>query len=90
MWDLAYQAKTHSLYAASFGRGAYSLPLAGLTVPIPGEPGCICPPPRQPTGPQGPKGPDSIPSTGLPATLPLAALGALGAAVLVARKRRAA
>jgi hypothetical protein len=82
IWDLAYQQKTHSLYAASFGRGAYSVPLTGLTVPV-----TVAPPKKNP-----PKVPPvttpRIPATGLPTMLPLAAAGAAAAALLVSRTRR--
>lgn len=81
VWDLAYQAKTHSLYAASFGRGAYSVPLAGLTVPTaPREP-------TTPTKPRTPAEPGGIPATGLPALLPVVALAAVAAAASARRKR---
>ena len=86
VWDLAYQEKEHTLYAASFGRGAYSIPLAGLRVPRPVVP---------PTGKTPPvakpdRTPDRIPATGLPATLPVAAAVAAAAGVVAARRRRAA
>ena len=82
IWDLAYQAKTHSLYAANFGRGAYSIPLSGITVRPPATP--VTPPKKPGTKPGGP----TTPATGLPAALPLAALGAAVAAVAAARRRR--
>jgi hypothetical protein len=84
VWDLAYQAKTHSLYAASFGRGAYSLPLEGLVARPPTTPT----EPKTPNEPKTPDEPDRIPTTGLPATLPLAALGAVAAALWATRRRR--
>ena len=91
VWDLAYQAKTHSLYAASFGRGAYSLPLKDLTPPGSGP---LCPSnhvtcndlPQPGPVPGGPR----IPTTGLPAALPLVALLAVAGGLVVARRRRAA
>ncbi|HVF04265.1 MAG TPA: hypothetical protein VNA20_05445 [Frankiaceae bacterium] len=90
MWDLAYQAKENALYAASFGRGAYSVTLNGLVPQLPV-------PPRVPPGERPPAGGNTggggdggnIPSTGLPATLPLAALAACAAGALAARRRRA-
>ena len=82
VWDLAYQEKTHSLYAASFGRGAYSLPLTGLTARPPQRP-VTTTGPKAPTPDQGP-----IATTGLPSTLPLAALAALGVGLVAARRRR--
>ena len=86
VWDLQYQANQHRLYAASFGRGAYSVPLAGLVAPA-GPPPPVTPPapPKKDTTGE----PDRIPSTGLPATIPLAALAAAAAGVVAARKRRA-
>lgn len=90
VWDLAYQAKTHALYAASFGRGAYSVSLEGLVVqpavPPQVPPGVRPPPAGGNTGGEG--GGGNIPSTGLPATLPLAALAACAAGALAARRRR--
>ncbi|HEX8002365.1 MAG TPA: hypothetical protein VF519_06685 [Mycobacteriales bacterium] len=81
IWDLQYQASSHSLYAANFGRGAWSIPLRGISA-IPPAPPVVVPP--------KPPGGGSHPATGLPATLPLAALGAVVAASLVARRRRRA
>jgi hypothetical protein len=91
IWDLAYQAKTHTLYAANFGRGAYTLALTGLTA-IPRFPtpcGCVAAPPRGPgSGPGGPAaGP--IATTGLPSPLPFVAAGGSLLAVLLVRRRRA-
>jgi hypothetical protein len=78
IWDLAYQAKTHTLYAANFGRGAYALPLNGITE-VPRPPAvCGCSPPLPP--------PDHIPTTGLPPVLPLLAAAGAGLAVLVRRR----
>jgi hypothetical protein len=79
IWDLAYQAKTNTLYAANFGRGAFTIPLSTVTGG-PQVPTCGCTPPLGP--------PPHIPTTGLPATLPL--LAALGAATAVSLRRRAA
>jgi hypothetical protein len=89
IWDLAYQAETHTLYAANFGRGAYTLPLKGLAARPPQGPECSCPAPEkvpdQPTA-GGPHTP--IASTGLPGALPVAAvLGSLLAVVAVRRRR---
>jgi photosystem II stability/assembly factor-like uncharacterized protein len=88
IWDLAYQAKTHTLYAANFGRGAFTIPLASITQP----PVCSCPVPKG--GPKGPgggtgAGGDRTPATGLPSPLPLAAVAGSALAVLVTRRRRA-
>ncbi|MDQ1711257.1 MAG: hypothetical protein QOE45_707 [Frankiaceae bacterium] len=83
VWDLAYQAKTHTVYAASFGRGAYSLPLTGLVVRPPIL--CGCTPPLRP-----PPGGPTIPTTGLPGPLPLLALAGAAGAALLTRRRRAA
>ncbi|HEV2889653.1 MAG TPA: hypothetical protein VGX28_04695 [Frankiaceae bacterium] len=83
IWDLAYQAKTHSLYAANFGRGAWSIPLTGISAVPP------VPPVVPPVPPRKPGGGGSTPATGLPATLPLAALGAAVAALAATRRRRA-
>lgn len=84
IWDLAYQKSTHSLYAANFGRGAYSIDLASTGGVAPPPAGPPAPPPAAPPAP-----PTTIPTTGLPATLPLAALGAALAALVVTRRRRA-
>jgi hypothetical protein len=78
VWDLAYQAKTNSVYAASFGRGAYSLSLTGLTSGPPPTT-CGCSPAVPP--------PPVIPTTGLPGALPLLAVA--GAAVAVVLRRKA-
>jgi photosystem II stability/assembly factor-like uncharacterized protein len=88
IWDLAYQRETHTLYAANFGRGAYTISLAGISKQ-----------PQAPTRPERPRRPDTrggnpggggtTPSTGLPSALPLlAAAGAAGSALLVRRRRR--
>jgi hypothetical protein len=84
VWDLAYQAKTNTVYAASFGRGAYTLPLTGLAF-APPPPPCVCAGPETPPAAGGP----SIPATGLPGALPVAALAGAAAAVVLARRRRA-
>lgn len=84
IWDLAYQAKTNTLYAANFGRGAFTLSLDGITVPPPREScACVVPPPKV-----TPEKDRKLASTGLPAAVPLVAIVLAGAATFVARKRR--
>jgi hypothetical protein len=83
IWDLAYQAKTHALYAANFGRGAYVIPLAGISDITRPPTTCGCSPPLPP--------PDDkhIPATGLPGALPLLAAAGAGLAVLLRRRAAA-
>ncbi len=79
--DIRYHAKTHRVYAATFGRGAYWTPYPGAAaVPPPAPAPEPAPKPRP-----APK-PKPLPATGLPAELPLLALLAGGAAVTLRRR----
>ncbi len=84
VWDLAYQAATNTLYAASFGRGAFTFSLDGLIVP-PAVPRVS--EPRVPPAPPAAQ-PRRIATTGLPAALPVAAALVALASALAARRRR--
>lgn len=84
VWDLAYQAKTNTLYAASFGRGAFSVDLATVRDLGPIAK-CLCLPHEPPPPPRGPR----IPTTGLPAAVPLLAAFAAAAAAGTRRLRAA-
>jgi hypothetical protein len=72
----------NELYAATFGRGIYRYRFDGSAV----SPPVAKPPVKKPPV----TGPTKIPSTGLPAAVPLGAAVLVGAAVVVRRRRAAA
>jgi photosystem II stability/assembly factor-like uncharacterized protein len=87
VWDLAYQARTNTLYAADFGRGAYTLSLTGISAPAHAP--HVTPPVASKPLAREPRADRRIAATGLPPALPvLALLGMLGAVAAV-RTRRA-
>jgi hypothetical protein len=86
VWDLAYQARTNTLYAANFGRGAYALPLDGALV----APKPVAAKPRDETAGKSGGGTSHLPATGLPPALPVLALAGMAGGAVVARRRRTA
>lgn len=73
----------NELYASSYGRGIYRYRFDGTAPPV------VTPPVVTPPAPRGPTGTPRIPTTGLPAALPVLAAAFGGAAVAVRRRRRA-
>jgi len=88
--DLEYHKATNRVYAATFGRSAWSTAYPGATLGRPTLPG----PSSQPAPPAAPKPapkPAPLPATGAPYAVPVLALVlSVGAAVAVRRRRLAA
>ncbi len=72
----------NELYAATYGRGIYRYLFDPSKRPV------VTPPKPPAKPPVRPQGPDGIPSTGLPALVPVVAAVVAGVAVVLRRRRR--